>query len=85
MCHNVTNAHTDQIFLELRLEVKDMLIQKQCVTTTNTKMYIYTKLGFMAQIIKKLCSEHNFLRNEARGQRHSDLKQYATLCDPKMY
>ena len=36
------------------------------------RLIFIPNLGFLPQIIHKICSRHNFSRTEARGQGHSD-------------
>ena len=81
MCHNVTNAPKDKLFLELRPEVKATVIQKQCVTPPTPRCINRLNLGFLPQIIKEIWSGHGFSRTEARDHP----KQYATIWDPKVY
>ena len=44
MCHNVTNAPNDKIFLELRpaVNVKFTVALKQCVKLSHPKIYLHT-------------------------------------------
>ena len=70
MCHNVTNAPKDTIFLELRPEVKVTVTRRQYVTLCDPKVYPHS----LPQIILEICSGHDFFRIEVRGQGHSDPK-----------
>ena len=66
-------------FLDLRSEVKVTVIQKQCVTLRNPKMYSHTKFGFpTSNNIGEMDHRHDFSRTEARGQGHSEP---STVCD----
>ena len=47
MCHNVTNAPKDTIFLEFRPEVKVTVTQRQYVTLQDPKMYTSIKFGIL--------------------------------------
>ena len=45
MCHNVTNAPKDTIFLELRPEVKVTVTPKQDATLRYPNVYPHTEFG----------------------------------------
>ena len=45
MCHNVTNAPKDMIFLELRPEVKVTVTRRQYTTFHDPKVYPHIEFG----------------------------------------
>ena len=73
MCHNVTNAPKDTLFLELMPEVNVN------VTVTRKQKYPNTKFGISSSNnIEDMLSRTQFFLAEARGQGHSEPK---TVCD----
>ena len=74
MCHNVTNAPKDMIFLELRQEVKVTVTQRQYATFRDPRFIHTPNMGSLPKIILEICSGHDFSRIEARGQGHNDPK-----------
>ena len=72
MCHNVTNALKDKIFLELRPEVNATVNQKQYATIWDPTMYPYTKFAILTS-------------NNIGAKVTETPKQCATLWDLKMY
>ena len=51
----------------------------------NIKMHPYTKFEILPQIMWGICWGYDFSCIGARGQGHSDLKQYVTFQYPNMY
>ena len=80
MCHNVTNASKDMIFLVLKPEVKVTVIKDSTRHSVTPRCIHTPNLRFVPQIILKVYSGHTFSRIEARGQSqgHSVLK---IVCD----
>ena len=73
MCHNVTNAPKDTIFLEMRPEVKVTVTRKQYVTLCDPKLYPHTKFGIPTSNIIEDMLWTGFFYNS--GQRSSSRSQ----------